>query len=58
MRLTQCICSRCSCAFECEYYEEVVKPIIDAVTKFILNDDLFTVRIKDALESFECDYFE
>lgn len=58
MRLTQCICNKCSCASDCEYYEATVEPIINAVTKTVLYDDLFTARIKDVLELFECEYFE
>lgn len=58
MKFTQCICNKCSCASDCEYYEETVEPIISAVTKSVFYDDSFTVKIKDALEEFECEYFE
>lgn len=58
MRLTQCICNNCSCASDCEYYEATIKPVINAVTETVLYDDLFTSRIKVALELFECKCFE
>ena len=58
MKLTQCICNKCSCVSDCEYYEETIEPIISAVTKTVFYDDSFTVKIKDALEAFECEYFE
>ena len=58
MRLTQCICNKCKCVNECEYYEETVKPVIDAASTVILYDDSFTNKIKDVLEEFECEYFE
>ena len=58
MKFTQCICNKCLCASDCEYYEETVEPIINAVTKTVFYDDSFTVKIKDVLETFECEYFE
>jgi hypothetical protein len=56
-KLTQCICNKCSCKSVCEYYKETVELIINAIAKSFY-DYSFTVKIKDALEGFECEYFE
>lgn len=58
MRQVRCICKKCACVNECEYYKETVEPIINVMIITVLYDDLFTAKIKDVLEEFECEYFE
>ena len=55
--LVQCLCKNCKCRIECEYYYETVRPIVDSV-KSPLEQDEFTIQIRDVLEKFQCDYFE
>lgn len=52
-----CICDKCSCMSECDYYEETIKPIITGA-KTMIEEDEFTTRIKDALSDYKCEYFE
>lgn len=52
-----CICDKCSYIGDCGYYEETIKPILDGA-KTMLFDDEFTIRIKEALNDFECEYFK
>lgn len=55
--LAKCLCEKCGCQDVCEYYNDTVKKIVDAV-KSPLNTDEFTIQIREILEKFRCDYFE
>ena len=52
-----CLCERCACIKECEYFKEIVRPITD-IANPVFGEDEFTIRIREVLETFECDYFE
>jgi len=56
-----CLCERCNCNTECEYFEKVVEPIADIINdiaKPMFGEDELTIQIREVLENFECDYFE
>lgn len=53
----KCICERCDCRSECEYFDSTVYPIISRVCNPYLCDS-FTEKIIDVLEDFTCEYFE
>ena len=53
----KCICKRCDCRDECEYFDSVIYPIVSRVCS-PLKLDSFTTKIMDVLEDFTCDYFE
>ena len=57
MKVTECKCKRCGCQNECEYYHDIVKPIMNLIES-TLEYDGFIIQIHGALERFRCDYFE
>ena len=57
LKFKECICERCDCADECEYYEETIKPILDVIAPFSIGDS-FLVAISNVIKDFECEYFE
>ena len=51
-----CICKQCECAYRCEYYAEVIKPVIEAVEVTLCDtSEPFIRKLDEALESFTCD---
>lgn len=57
MKASACKCKRCGCRKECEYYFDIVKPVMDLIEN-TMEYDGFIIQIHDALEGFQCDYFE
>lgn len=55
--IVNCRCDKCSYIGDCGYYEETIKSILDGA-KTMLFDDEFTIRIKETLNDFECEYFK
>lgn len=56
-RIVRCICDNCACNKECEYYHELMNPILNAARMSIV-EDTFIFKLKDAIEEFECEFFE
>ena len=56
-RIVKCICDNCDCSGECEYYNETMKPILDAA-RMPFVEDAFIVKLQEAIEEFECEFFE
>ena len=56
-RIVKCICDNCDCSGECEYYNETMKPILDAV-RMPFAEDAFICKLQEAIEEFECEFFE
>lgn len=57
-RIPRCICKRCACISECEYYKETVQPVLNIVEADVFCDDGFVNKLANVLEEFECEYFE
>ena len=57
LRIVKCICDNCDCSGECEYYNETMKPILDAV-RMPFVEDVFICKLQEAVEEFECEFFE
>ena len=57
MNIVKCICNNCLLTSECEYYDEIMKPIIHGVMDSFYEDE-FIFKLKDALESYKCEFFE
>lgn len=57
LRIVKCTCDNCDCSGECEYYNETMKPILDA-TRMPFVEDAFIVKLQEAIEEFECEFFE
>lgn len=57
MKVSACKCKRCGCQKECEYYFDIVKPVMDQIEN-TMECDGFIIEVHSALERFQCDYFE
>jgi hypothetical protein len=58
VKFMYCLCDRCVCNTECEYYRETVKPVAYVASEMFGNDDEFVLQIREVVERFKCDYFE
>ena len=56
-RIVKCICDNCGCSDECEYYNETMKPILDAA-RMPFVEDAFICKLQEAIEEFGCEFFE
>jgi hypothetical protein len=56
-RIVKCICDNCGCSDECEYYNETMKLILNAV-RMPFVEDAFICKLQEAIEEFECEFFE
>ncbi len=59
VRPVNCICSKCDCKSDCDFYKETIQPCEQVVIDN-LNDDSepFIACLIRNLNDFECEYFE
>ena len=56
--MVYCKCKNCDCCEECEYFEQSVKPVVEAVNANYDPADPYIRMLMKVLEGFQCDYFE
>jgi hypothetical protein len=56
--MVRCLCDRCDCCEECEFFEQSVKPVVEAVNANYDPMDRYMRSLVDVLCNFQCDYFE
>lgn len=58
-RPVSCICEKCDCKSECDFYKETIEPCLEVV-RVNLNDDSepFIKGLIVNLNGFVCEYFE
>ena len=50
------ICERCGCKNECSYYDTNIEPVLS--TDYIFSSDNYLLALKNALDEYQCNYFE
>lgn len=58
LKYYKCLCEHCDCACECEYCLQIMNPILDVINHVRFFDDSFLNAIGNAIENFECEYYE
>lgn len=54
-----CKCESCDICGVCEYYQYVIKPVVEIVrSPDVPQKDPFTIKLVEAVESIYCDQYE
>lgn len=55
--MVKCICEKCKDRQGCGYYDETMKPIVKGAMTMLFDDE-FSIKIKSAINEYECDCFK
>ena len=56
--MAYCKCKNCDCCEECEFFQQSIKPVVEAVNANYDPADHYMRSLAAVLGNFECDYFE
>ena len=56
--MATCICEKCDCVEECEFFQQSIKPVVEAVNANYDPADRYIKALEIVIGGYMCDYFE
>lgn len=53
-----CCCKRCDCVEDCEYFQQSIQPVVEALNANYDPADHYMRTLENVLSNYDCEYFE